>query len=144
MIGRLFVVLALAFSLTGCEVLQRVRNLNDERYTRNNDRGKAWLSDQTLPAEANISGEWKCDDWGNSAFAQDGRVVRGHLGDYPVEGVVSGRKAYLCVSDGGWIYYCAVLDIAGPDMLVGYYSRTVPYKYDQRKDLRLDRRGTNF
>lgn len=139
MLRRLVLLLALAVSLGGCETVDNVLNFNKERYARNNDQGKAWLSDQLLPAEANISGKWKCDDWGPSAFAQTDRIVRGHLGQFPVEGVVSGRKAYLCVSDGGWIYYSVVLDIAGPDMLVGYYSRSVPYKSDQRKDIRLDR-----
>src|SRR5882757_10761924 len=103
MICRLLLMLALVVSLGGCETLENVRNFNQERYTRNNDHGKAWLSDQVFPAEVNISGTWKCDDWGPSAFAQTDRVVRGHLGPYPVEGVVSGRKAYLLVSDGGWI-----------------------------------------
>ncbi len=65
--------------------------------------------------------------------------MRGNLGDYPVEGVVSGKKAYLLVSQGGWFYYRVVLEMPAPNILIGYCSRSVPYEVNKRVDMRLDR-----
>ena len=132
---RLLVILCVA-ALTGCEV---VRDFNKERYGRNNEAGDAWLSDQMLPPQINVSGNWKSSDWGDTYLGQNGAKVGGHLGDYPVNGVVSGDKVYLLVSQGGWYYYSATLEMPGPNMLIGYYSRTVPYKANSRDDIRLDR-----
>ena len=133
---RLAFLLVAVFALSSCETLQHFRS---ERYSRNNDVGKAWLSDQTLPPQINVSGNWKSEDWGSCYLGQNGAQVGGHLGDYPVEGVVSGDKVYLLVSQGGWYYYSAILEMPGPNILIGYYSRSVPYKSGQRSDLRLDR-----
>ena len=93
--GGLIVVLAVAASFSGC---QSIRDFSQERYSRNNEFARAWLSDQILPAEINISGSWRSRDWGDSFFSQTDRMIKGSLGNYPVEGVVSGSKAYLLAS----------------------------------------------
>ncbi len=137
--GGLLVVLAVAVSLSGC---QSVRNFSQERYARNNESGRAWLSDQILPAEINISGSWRSRDWGDSFFSQTDRAIQGNLGNYPVEGVVSGAKAYLLASSGGgWFHYSVVLEMPAPNVLLGYYSRSIPYRSSNRQDIRLDRTG---
>lgn len=133
---RFVLLLAAVTLLAGCET---VRDFNKERYSRNNALGDAWLSDQMFPPEISVSGNWKSAVWGKAFFAQTDNKVRGYLGDYPVEGVVSGRKAYLLVSQGGWYYYSVVLEMPAPDILIGYYSRSVPYEVNKRVDLRLDR-----
>lgn len=134
----LFLLVAVsAVALSGCDTL---RQFTQERYTRNNNRGNSWLSDQLLPAEINIAGTWNSDAWGESFFAQNDRTIRGHLGDYPVEGVVSGRKAYLIASENGWQYYSVILEMPAPNILLGYYSRDIPYQSTSRRDLRLDRK----
>ena len=74
--GGLLVVLAVAASLSGC---QSVRNFSQERYSRNNESARAWLSDQIFPAEINISGSWRSRDWGDSFFSQTDRTVKGNL-----------------------------------------------------------------
>lgn len=137
--GGLLVVLAVVASFTGC---QSVRNFSQERYSRNNEFGRAWISDQILPAEINLSGTWKSRDWGDAFFSQTDRTIKGHLGNYPVEGVVSGSKAYLLVgSGGGWYHYSVVLEMPAPNLLLGYYSRSIPYRSSNRRDVRLDRTG---
>jgi hypothetical protein len=133
---RWAVLLAAALLGTGCTA---VRDFQSERYARNNALGEAWLSDQMFPPEISIAGTWKSRDWGRAFFAQTDNKVRGYLGDYPVEGVVSGRKAYLLVSQGGWFYYSVVLEFPAPNILIGYYSRSVPYEANRRVDIRLDR-----
>lgn len=122
--------------LAGCAEIQQ---FTQERYSRNNDTGRAWLSDQMLPAEMDLTGTWKSADWGDAFFAQNDRTARGHLGDYPVEGVVSGKKAYLLASENGWHYYSVILEMPAPNILIGYYSRSIPYTSGSRRDIRLDR-----
>jgi hypothetical protein len=136
--GFRLVVLALALSLTGCESLQK---LSEERYSQNVAMGHAWISDQILPAAIDISGTWKSRDWGDTVLTQTGRTVKGYVGDYPVDGVVSGQKAYLLASDGGWYRYSIVLEMLSPNVLIGYYSRSIPYQSSNRRDIRLDRTG---
>lgn len=134
---RLLSALAAVVCLGGCDT---VREFTQERYSRNNDTGKAWLSDQILPPEINVAGDWNSSVWGSSFLSQDGAKVRGHLGDYPIEGVVSGKKAYLLASENGWYYYSIVLEMPAPNILIGYYARGVPYRTSARVDLRLDRK----
>ena len=134
--GLLAAAVAVALVFSGCGTF---RDLSDERYVRNNEGGRAWLSDQMLPPEINISGAWTSDDWGKADFVQTGNAVRGRLGDYPVEGVVSGGKAYLLASEGGWYQYSVILEMPDPALLLGYYSRSVPYHSSGRSDIRLDR-----
>ncbi len=137
--GGLLVVLAVAASFSGC---QSIRNFSQERYARNNEFARAWLSDQILPADINISGSWKSRDWGDTFFLQTDRTIKGNLGNYPVEGVVSGSKAYLLASSGGgWFHYSVVLEMPAPNVLIGYYSRSIPYRSSNRRDVRLDRTG---
>ena len=129
------VVIALSVALTGCEVF---RDITSERYSRNNSKGAAWLSDQQFPAEADVCGTWQSRDWGKCFLAQTGRNVRGYIGDYQAEGVVSGTKAYLVLSQGSWQYYSVVLERPAPALLIGYYSRSIPYQSNNRNDLRMD------
>ena len=137
--GGLLVVLAVVASFAGC---QSIRNFSQERSSRNNEFGRAWISDQILPAEINISGSWKSRDWGDAFFSQADRTIKGHLGNFPVEGVVSGSKAYLLLSSGrGWYHYSVVLEMPAPHLLIGYYSRSIPYRSSNRRDIRLDRVG---
>lgn len=133
---RFILLLAAVAALAGCET---VRDFNNERYSRNNALGTAWLSDQMFPPEISVTGNWKSAIWGKAFFVQTDNKVRGNLGDYPVEGVVSGRKAYLLVSQGGWYYYSVVLEMPMPNIMIGYYSRSVPYEANKRVDMRLDR-----
>ena len=136
--GGLLVALAVAASFIGCH---SVRNFSQERYPRNNEFGHAWISDQIFPAEINISGSWKSRDWGDTFFSQTDRTIKGHLGNYPVDGVISGSKAYLLASSGGWYHYSIVLEMPAPHLLIGYYSRSIPYRSSTRRDIRLDRAG---
>ena len=126
------------FLMPGCQVIDdAVGEFNSKRYARHNEPGNAWLSDQMLPAEINISGSYRSRDWGPSFFSQNGREIRGHLGDYPVKGVVSGNKAYMVLMYDGWYYYSVVLEMPNPGLLVGYFSRGVPYRRDARRDIEL-------
>jgi len=118
----------------GCSYIDK---FNTGRYDRHNALGDAWLSDQLNEPTINITGRYASAEWGESFLSQSGRDVRGHLGDYPVRGVVSGNKVFLLISESGWYYYSAILEMPQPGVLTGYYSRSVPYKKDLRRDLHL-------
>jgi hypothetical protein len=135
--ARLGALLGLCAVLVGLPACTAIDDFNTKRYDRHNELGDAWLSDQMEPPQIDISGSYKSEDWGRSYFSQTGADVRGHLGDYPVKGVVSGNKAYLLVSEGGWYYYSAILEMPRPGLLTGYYSRSIPYKKSQRRSLLL-------
>ncbi len=139
MSGRAILIAAFLAALTGCQTLG---DFNSKRYERNNDLGRAWLSDQILPGEISVAGRWNVPDWGVAVLAQTDRTVRGVLGDYAVEGVVSGRRAYLLASTGGWFSYSIVLEAPVPDILIGYYSGSVPYESNRRQDIRFNRKST--
>ncbi len=94
-----------------------------------------------FPPRINVAGSWKSRDWGDAFLSQADRAVKGHIGDYQVDGVVSGAKAYLLASHGGWYHYSVVLEMPSPNLLIGYYSRSIPYKSSKRRDIRLDRTG---
>lgn len=130
----LFGGVAVALMVTGCGP---IREFQMKRTDRHNEAGEIWLSDQMFPPEVDVSGTYRTPGWGTSLLVQNGRDVRGHLGDYPVKGVVSGKRVYLLVSDGGWYYYSAILEVPREGLLVGYYSRSVPYRRSIRRDLQL-------
>ncbi len=134
--GRLLVLLAVIGALVGCQAIDEVTL---KRYPRNHQSGQTWLSDQIFPAEINVGGTWKSADWGKAFLGQNGRTVNGYLGSYIVEGVVSSKRAYLLARDGDWYYYSIVLEMPTQDLLLGYYSRSIPYKSGNRRDIRLDR-----
>ncbi|MEX1119050.1 MAG: hypothetical protein WEB60_09670 [Terrimicrobiaceae bacterium] len=131
---RVLLSVLVVSSFVGCSTIEE---FNTKRYDNHNALGDAWLSDQMEPPMIDISGSYKSDDWGRSYFSQNGSNVRGHLGDYPVKGVVSGNKAYLLVTEGGWYYYSAIVEMPRPGLLTGYYSRSIPYKRSARRDLLL-------
>ena len=130
-------LLTVAMVLTGCETVQE---FSREANTRNNEAGRGWLSDQIVPAELDVAGTWKSAAWGEVLFVQAGRDIRGNLGDYPVEGVVSGKKVCLLARRGGRYDYSIILETPAPGILIGYSSRSIPYQIDNRRDIRLDRK----
>ncbi len=127
--------------LSGFSGCSYVNEFNEKRYSRHNDRGEAWLSDQIEPAGLNVGGTWKSDDWGNGFLYQNGRTVSGQLGNYSVKGVVSGPRLYLLFRDGDWTYYSAVLDGPNPFVLEGRYTRSLPFVKAGSSSIRLDRVG---
>jgi hypothetical protein len=135
----LVVIVAVAATLTGCQTLS---HLSAERSSRNIESGHAWISDQILPAEINVAGTWKSRDWGDAFLSQAGRAVKGRIGDYQLDGVVSGAKAYLLASQGGRYQYSIILEMPSPNLLIGYYSPSIPYQSSKRRDIRLDRTGS--
>lgn len=124
------VVLLCAFAFSSC---------NKEKYQRNNAAGDAWLAQHSQGARVSIGGQWSSADWGAAALTQNGRRVTGTLGNYSVEGVVSGYKAYLLLTSNGWVFYTAELERFSDGSLVGLYSSSVPFSSADQQGILLRR-----
>ncbi|MCX7868484.1 MAG: hypothetical protein N2322_00905 [Terrimicrobiaceae bacterium] len=131
----IFIPLAAAALLLGaCET---VRDFNTMRKDRNNAPGDTWLSDQMESAQITVSGTYRVPGWGQAFLDQQGRNVRGYVGDYPVRGVVSGTKAYLLRMESGWYRYSMILEMPRPGVLVGYWSRAIPFRREFRREVQM-------
>lgn len=108
------------------------------KYEANRLDGEAWLAQYKSPAKTQVGGKWYSDDWGGGTFSQSGRNIRGDLGHYLVEGVVSGNTVYLTFSQRGWIYYTAKLTASG-GVLSGFYSSSLPFTINDQRPMRLRR-----
>jgi hypothetical protein len=86
--------------------------------------GKAWLERNTAPADANVTGVWTNDDWGDVTFdqAENGRAITGDADLKKVDGVVSGKKVFLVLSKMGFVHYSAVLSLEQDGTLSGTYA----------------------
>ena len=83
---------------------------------------RPWLHGKDKPAEIDISGQWGSNDWGSANFSQNGNIITGSLGDFTVEGVVSGKDVYLLVTYQGSLHYTAHLSPLNIYTLSGKYS----------------------
>lgn len=83
---------------------------------------RPWLHGKDKPAEIDITGQWGSSDWGSAHFSQNGNVLTGRLGDFSVEGVVSGKDIYLLITYDGSVYYTAHLSPVGDHALSGRYA----------------------
>lgn len=97
---KLMVALLLTISLAACSL-----SLKD---------GDRWLEGKREPSTLNMTGTWDSSGslsggWGIGRFIQEGRNFSGVLGNYTVEGVVSGDAAYMVLSARGALYYTAIL-----------------------------------
>lgn len=97
---KLMVALLLTISLAACSL-----SLKD---------GDRWLEGKREPSTLNMSGTWDSSGslsggWGAGSFTQEGRNFSGTLGNYNVEGVVSGDAAYMVISYNRELYYTAIL-----------------------------------
>lgn len=65
---RILMLAVVVCALAGCETLGKFQS---GRYTTNNNLGRAWLSDQILPPEVDVSGNWRSEIWGRTFLAQN-------------------------------------------------------------------------
>jgi hypothetical protein len=87
-------------------------------------QGKAWLERNAESAEANVTGVWGNEEWGDVTLdqPQGSRNITGDGDLWKIDGVVSGKKVLLLFSREGKVEYSAVLDLRQEDSLEGLYS----------------------
>lgn len=127
----------LAASLSSCTFLS-------EKYSKNEKAAAAFLSEnKTAPSKMNIEGLWYSPEWGMVVLNQEGSKLDGVFQDYyVVKGVVSGKTAYLTLTDDDWVEYTVVLKYKNANEITGAYSAYVPFneKYSNPMVLkRIDR-----
>lgn len=111
-----------------------------EKYAANQSATESWLGSKKGSPTTRIDGAWESLDsgWGSGRFVQSGNKITGALGDYTVQGVLSGSTAYLAFVSEGWTYYTASLKKRG-DTLGGFYSSSVPFSSSDQSALTLRR-----
>jgi hypothetical protein len=80
------------------------------------------------PPEIDITGKWRDTQgsgfftWGEGYLRQEQNKISGAIGDYNIEGVVSGKIVYLVFLYRGAVYYTARLEMF-QDLLNGNYFK---------------------
>jgi hypothetical protein len=80
------------------------------------------------PPKIEITGRWRDTQgsgfftWGEGYLHQEQNKISGVIGDYNIEGVVSGKTVYLVLLYGGIVHYTARLEMF-QDLLTGNYFK---------------------
>lgn len=130
-LGRLTLSVLVALALPACKTA--------EKYAKNNAATAQWLNANAGASTIDVSGYWRSDDWGLTYFSQKGNRVTGHLGKYPVGGVVRGHTLYLAVTEDGWTYYTVAAGLVQKGVLEGFYSDSVPFSTKDQSPIMLTR-----
>ena len=127
-------VVVLGLSLSSCKFLE-------EKYSLNEKAAATYLAEKkTGPAKTNVEGVWFSPEWGTAVLNQENGRLTGAIQDtYIVDGVVSGRKAYLTLIDEECHAYTVELTAKGREKLVGYYSSSVPFSESDQREIVLTR-----
>ena len=89
-----------------------------------------WLNARSggQPAQINITGRWHdaldigAFGWGEGNLQQQGNQVSGTIGNYNVQGIVSGKTVYLVFLYRDSVYYTARLEMS-QGLLTGNYFK---------------------
>jgi hypothetical protein len=125
--GGLAAVALLSLTLTGCATIESV---------------KAEIPKQ--PPDANLTGIWTSSEWQNCYLNQSGADLSGRLGDYIVDGLITGKDVYLFLSYGTRVYYTMKLSATPTDDLIGYYFDHLMTFEQLQNASRYSRRPTSF
>ena len=132
-LGSLVLGALLMIALPGCNLA--------ERYHENNAATAQWIAANAGTPSINISGKWHSDDWGDAVLTQKGNRVTGYIGKYPVGGSIKGNTVFLALTDDGWTYYTAIVELTWQKNLEGSYSDSVPFAPEDRSPFQLTRAG---
>jgi hypothetical protein len=115
-----------------------------EKYAKNENARVAYLSEKkSAPAKMNIEGLWYSPQWGIVVFNQErGDKLSGIFRDYyVVDGVISGKNAFITLIDDDWVEYTVELKRNNRGELTGFYSPSVPFSETDAQELVLKRIG---
>jgi hypothetical protein len=132
--GILLLGVLIMLALPGCNLA--------ERYQQNNAATAQWINANAGIPAINISGKWHSGDWGDAVLMQKGNRITGYIGKYPVGGSVKGNAAFLALTEDGWTYYTAVVELTWQKNLEGSYSDSVPFAPEDRNPFQLLRTGS--
>jgi hypothetical protein len=127
----------LMISLSSCTWLK-------EKYAKNESATVAYLSEKKAsPPKMNIEGLWYSPQWGAVVFNQEpgGKLTGAFQDYYSVGGVVSGKEAFIALTDDDWVEYTFELRRQSREELRGFYSPSVPFQDKDAHELVLKRIG---
>ena len=89
-----------------------------------------WLNARSggQPPGLNITGKWHDAmesppfGWGEGDLRQEGSKVSGAIGNYNVQGIVSGKTVYLAFLYGSSVYYTARLEMSQGSLTGNYFK----------------------
>ena len=111
-----------------------------EKYAKNNASAQAWLhANDKVPAKSNFEGVYYSPDWGTIVFKQRDGKLTGALSYYRIQGVVSGRTAYVLLVDDDWAEHTMILKRQNSEVVTGSYSPHVPFAAKGSQPVRLDK-----
>jgi len=115
-----------------------------EKYAKNERASVAYISEKkSAPARMNIEGVWYSPQWNVVVLNQErGGKLSGIFQDYyVVNGVVSGKQAFITLIDDDWVEYTVELRRKNWEELTGFYSPSVPFSETDAHELVLKRIG---
>ena len=115
-----------------------------EKYAKNESATVAYLSEKkTSPPKMNIEGLWYSPQWGAVVLNQEpnGKLTGAFQDYYAVSGVVSGKQAFIALTDDDWVEYTVELRRESREELRGFYSPSVPFQDKDAHELVLKRIG---
>jgi hypothetical protein len=115
--SALAVLTLLPLALVGCATVESV---------------KAEIPKKT--PDIDISGIWEAKNWDDARLKQNGAEVSGWIGTFTVQGLVTGKDAYLFLMYGGQAHYTMKLSQTNPGTLDGDWF----YKLATPKDMAFD------
>ena len=122
----------IALSFSSCNI--------KEKYARNAAASTAYLADsKTAAAKTSFKGVWHSDKWGFLSLAQKSGKITGMTDEFQIEGVVSGRTAYLVFIADSWTFYSVKLTKKDYNTLTGFYAYDVPYSEKEQEAVTLKR-----
>lgn len=135
--ARLIILLVVAAALSACNSTQR--------YKGNQTAAQAWLDSNAGAPAADLTGRWvdaTDHGWGEANLVQRDGKISGTLGNYQVDGVMSGARVNLALKSDDWYYYSVVAVLRGGAM-EGLYSggfperlvkgRTQPFRFERTR-----------
>lgn len=128
--------IVLALSMNACSF-----SLLKDKYAKNEAAASGYLgSKKSAPSRMNVEGLWYSPEWGIVVLNQEGGKLTGVFQDYyKVSGLVSGRKAYIVLTDDDWAEYTVELTRQSNGDLRGYFSPDVPFSEATRHEVVLKR-----
>ena len=126
----------LALSLNACSF-----SLLKDKYAKNEAAASSYLgSKKSAPTRTNVEGLWYSPEWGIVVLNQEGSKVTGVFQDfYKANGLISGRKVFLVLTDDDWAEYTVELAKQPSGDLKGHYSPDVPFSEASQHELTLKR-----
>jgi hypothetical protein len=115
-----------------------------EKYARNEQASAAYLSEKsTAPARMNIEGVWYSPQWGIVILNQErgGKLSGIFMDHYVVNGIVTGKEAFITLIDDDWVEYTVELRRKSWEELAGSYSPSVPFLDKDAHEVVLKRIG---